>query len=408
MYAAPTEAENDLKTMIHLLNSNWHYDISSIAASDLNIKKWNKITIIPLASDLKILKEYLTRTSKISAEKLTTCKNNESTYKLLLETVFCRVILLNRRRPGELQRMLITTYLNSPNQKNYEEFRDAISPTERVLIKKFKRIVTRGKRGRGVPVLFGQDVQEHIEILLSAREDIFKNISNPYLFGWPGSSAPIVGYKVLEKHAKASGAKNPKAITATRLRKHLATITQIFNMNDTDVEQLANFMGHTEKVHRGEYRLPDDVYQTAKICKLLLAMESGSAGKFKGKSLDELEVDMDEDLLAPESSLCESGLMEQYDEHEEVYNDLIMSTEDKEEKQANKTIQSKQKRHLVPWTKEQKEILYKYFKNHIKTCTPPRKAECMNLIQQHSRTLQNKSWLKVKVFIQNAYTKKQN
>jgi hypothetical protein len=100
--------------------------------------------------------------------------------------------------------------------------------------------------------------------------------------------------------------------------------------------------------------------------------------------------------------------MEQYDEHEEVYNDLIMRTEDKEEKQANKTIQSKQKRHLVPWTKEQKEIVYKYFKNHIKTCTPPRKAECMNLIQQHSRTFQNKSWLKVKVFIQNAYTKKQN
>ena len=205
----------------------------------------------PTGKRLKNIKRILIKNIISAADTLSKNKNDETAYKRLLETGFCKVILLNRRRPGELQRLLKRTYLSSPKEKNYEEFRDSITATERVLIKKFKRIVIRGKRGRGVPVLFSQDVQEHIEILLSAGEQIFKNVSNPYLFGWPRSSSPLVGYKILEKHAIASGTKNLKAITATRLRKHLATITQIFNMTDNDVEQLANFMGHTDKVHRG-------------------------------------------------------------------------------------------------------------------------------------------------------------
>ena len=68
-------------------------------------------------------------------------------------------------------------------------------------------------------------------------------------------------------------------------------------------------------------------------------MESGSAGKFKGKSLDEIEVNMDEDLLDPENSLCESGLMEQYDEHEEeVFNEI---SDGKEEKRPISNLQKK-------------------------------------------------------------------
>ena len=168
--------------------------------------------------------------------------------------------------------MPINTYINAEKQQNYEEFSDAVSPAEKVLMKKFKRVVIRGKRGRGVPVLFSEDVQNHITLLLETRL-FFKNVRNPYLFGRPNCSMPITGYQVLDNYARMSGTRNPKALTATRLRKHLATITQIFNMSDCDIEQLATFMGHTDRVHRGEYRLPDDVFQTAKICKLLLMME---------------------------------------------------------------------------------------------------------------------------------------
>lgn len=52
------EAEANLKTMIHLIETNWSYEISTKAANDLKMNKWNKITLIPLASDLKMFKEH--------------------------------------------------------------------------------------------------------------------------------------------------------------------------------------------------------------------------------------------------------------------------------------------------------------------------------------------------------------
>jgi hypothetical protein len=54
-------------------------------------------------------------------------------------------------------------------------------------------------------------------------------------------------------------------------------------------------MGHTTNVRKNSYRLPDEIYQTTKISKLLLLMEKG--GTFKGKSLDEIDVILEENLL---------------------------------------------------------------------------------------------------------------
>lgn len=68
-------------------------------------------------------------------------------------------------------------------------------------------------------------------------------------------------------------------------------------MTENDLEQLSTFMGHTTDVHRKSYRLPNDVYQTAKISKLLMLTESGKGTQYKGKALNEIDVNMDENLL---------------------------------------------------------------------------------------------------------------
>lgn len=52
------EVKDNIKTMIELLRSNWKFELSTQAANDLTTKKWNKVTIIPLASDLKVMKDY--------------------------------------------------------------------------------------------------------------------------------------------------------------------------------------------------------------------------------------------------------------------------------------------------------------------------------------------------------------
>ncbi|CAG4975857.1 unnamed protein product [Parnassius apollo] len=121
--------EADLKTLIHLIKTNWKFDVSSQACNDLNLKKWNKITIVPLAKDLKLLKNYLCEKYKSAASKLIESEtSNIEAYNTLTETVYCRVLLLNRRRPGELQRLPLSIYQESSNDKSaYEEFDRAIS-----------------------------------------------------------------------------------------------------------------------------------------------------------------------------------------------------------------------------------------------------------------------------------------
>ncbi|XP_060525289.1 uncharacterized protein LOC132701425 [Cylas formicarius] len=280
--------ESRLKTMVNLLASNWRFDISSRAGNDLNISKFNKITIVPLASDLKLLKEYLMSTAKEAANLLSANAMNVNAFLILMETVYCRIILLNRRRPGELQRLLKDTYVASEKSSNsYEEFSEVMSKAEKNLLQHFKRIVIRGKRGRGVPVIFSHDVQVHIDQLLQARSN-FVNDNNRYLFANPNTNTPICGYKVVAKYAKGCGAKNLEAITCTRLRKHLATLTQLFNRTENEIEQLSNFMGHTSN--------------TAKISKLLLLMEKGEAGVHKGKRLAEITIDLVENLSNEKTS----------------------------------------------------------------------------------------------------------
>lgn len=224
------EAEANFKTFKQLLQDAWRFEISTTAASDLSTKKWNKITLLPLAKDIKVFRNYLL---KIAGNALQTLKCNSkdiNAYKLLMETIFCRLLLLNRKRVGELQRIPLHVYENASNYKSYEEFNDAITPTEKILLTKFKRIVTRGKRGRGVPVLFSTDLQEHVKVLIDLRCN-FIDPSNIYLFANTNSDNPITGYKIMSKHTKLANLTNPEALTSTRLRKHLATLTQIFNVS---------------------------------------------------------------------------------------------------------------------------------------------------------------------------------
>ncbi|CAH0560571.1 unnamed protein product [Brassicogethes aeneus] len=233
----------------------------------------NKITIVQLADDLKKLKQHLIERAKASIEILKIKPTNKEAFITLIETIYCRVILLNRKRPGKLQRISVHSYSSNRSEtlNAYEELDPIISPTEKILLQSFKRVVIKGKIGRGVAVLLSKDVQEHINIVLSLRQNLVDE-NNPYLFGKPDLLTPITGYKVLEKYATISGAKNPTSLTCTKLRKHLAILSQLFSLNETEVDQLATFMGWVG-VHKNSYRFLDDVHQTAKISKLLLLLE---------------------------------------------------------------------------------------------------------------------------------------
>ncbi|KAI4801795.1 hypothetical protein KUCAC02_019666, partial [Chaenocephalus aceratus] len=105
------------------------------------------------------------------------------------------------------------------------------------------------------------------------------------------------GQDCIRLFARQCGAKNPEYLRSTQLRKHVATLSQILNLKNNELDQLANFLGHDIRVHRDFYRLPEATIEIAKISKILLAMEKGSLAAYQGKSLDEIEIEDELDQI---------------------------------------------------------------------------------------------------------------
>ncbi|CAH1374502.1 unnamed protein product [Tenebrio molitor] len=100
---------------------------------------------------------------------------------------------------------------------------------------------------------------------------------------------------------------HPETISSNKLRKQIATVMQILNLTKDEAKQFANFMGHTEKTHN-EYtnqmnilRLPVDIYQTAKVSKILTLMEKGTLPvQYKGKALADINFDFNSEFAQEE------------------------------------------------------------------------------------------------------------
>ncbi len=65
-------------------------------------------------------------------------------------------------------------------------------------------------------------------------------------------------------------------------------------------------MGHDIRVHREYYRLTENTIQLAKMNKLLMAIECGTA-VYKGKSLDEIDLELEGEYLTLTHTLLRIG-----------------------------------------------------------------------------------------------------
>ncbi len=87
----------------------------------------------------------------------------------------------------------------------------------------------------------------------------------------------------------------PHLLRSTGLRKQIATVSQVLNLKNNELDLLAKFMGHDIRVHRQYYRLPEETLQAAKVAKMLLLMEKGE--NVIGKNLDDIDVTITEGEL---------------------------------------------------------------------------------------------------------------
>ena len=168
---------------------------------------------------------------------------------------------------------------------------------ERKLAEHFERVEIRGKRSRKVPVLLTPDMIAAMDLLMKSMKECQVHKENVYMFARPGVLSHYRGSDCLRKYAKQCGAKNPEALTSTRLRKQVATLSTLLNLKEKEMDQLATFLGHNIRVHREFYRLPESTLQLAKVSKLLISLEKGRLPYLQGKGLDDIEVNPEGNIL---------------------------------------------------------------------------------------------------------------
>nr|CAI5845355.1 unnamed protein product [Callosobruchus analis] len=222
---------------------------TSLALKDLNEKQWEKPKVFPLTKDLQQFQKFVMDEANKVTESIKPNERLDVNFRKLTECVMALTLLINRKRIGEVQYLKLKTYSNHEEINYAEEFLESLTENENMLAKHFKRVVTGGKGSKSVAILFPKRIQYFIDVLLTVRSRCVPT-SNEYLLANPKTmNRWISGYHTLKKLSSLSGVKNQSLFTSTRLKKQIATVLQVMNVNETEIEQFANFMGHTKKTH---------------------------------------------------------------------------------------------------------------------------------------------------------------
>ena len=85
----------------------------------------------------------------------------------------------------------------------------------------------KGVGGRRVPLVITPEVRRAMDALVQTRNRCGLPISNPYFFATPSSSGYLNGWQVMNNVAVNAGLDKPHLVQSTRMRKYMATVTQV-------------------------------------------------------------------------------------------------------------------------------------------------------------------------------------
>ena len=286
--------KNDDERLVHpagfleLYKLGWTKEIARRAHSTLSANRYNCPKLLPLVEDVAKLSKYIEGKLEMPG----------NSYRDYAQFCLAQIILFNRKRGGEAERMTVKQLKDAKKGGNVDPvILTTLTEFEKSLCKTHLRVEIVEKRERKVPVILTDKMKSNIEkpIELRANESIQNSDS---LFARPGSVRfPFRGVDALKNAVKEAGLSKPELITSTSLRKQLATMAQVLSLDESSKDLLATFQGHDIRVHRQFYRLPNETLQVAKITRLLHCLNNGTIGKYKGCDFDNIKFDLDGKLI---------------------------------------------------------------------------------------------------------------
>lgn len=314
--------------------------INKKALEDQVLQKRQKKCVLPSKQDIKLLFDYLKKEARI-AYNILEKKIDIAAWNLLSECTLILIQIFNRRRAGEIERLKLSDFQNKEalDENVNKDLFSNLSEDTIQYAKQYVRLTLRGKLSRTVPVLLSPFIVEYIEILIKYRKEVGIRSDNEYVFAVPSGNSLKKKYiracPLMRRFSNECGAVIPSALRGTTLRKHIATFTAMLDIEDTQVDRLANFMGHDKAIHKNIYRVPVPVAEMTDVSRLLVAAMGGDdEGDDDGaQSGDQNSDSSDDDVLDDSENIERNGFLDSYSQSN---NSSANSSDNKERKRSSK------------------------------------------------------------------------
>ena len=202
-----------------------------------------------------------------------------TTWKKLAQVTMSRLILFNKRRSGEVSCLLLKSYQDRPKWEEgvNKEILDSLQGLELTLIE------VPGKKNRKVPTLVTE----------KAGNGDSADIPNtkPFFFARKSSDGYLHSWQAMKAVVDDAAVNHQGNISSTGLRKYIATVCQVFDLKEEEMQWLANHMDHELHTHRDFYRPHEFTFEIDKVSCILMAVDFSEARKYKGKSLNEIALE---------------------------------------------------------------------------------------------------------------------
>lgn len=229
----------------------------------------------------------------------------------LAKATLVAIQVFNRRRAGETERISIEEFNSREainEETNYELFK-SLSTSNKKNCKKYVRFVIRGKKNRDVPILLDSDLTQCILLLIEHRRNAKIHRQNPYLFALPGKNVKRFKFlracHLLREFSSQCNAEMPISLRGTQLRKHIATKCILLNLQDDEVADLCNYMGHAENIHKEYYRQPIVSRDILRMSQLLEKAQEDINANGEESNSDNVEENESND---EEDTICDTKL----------------------------------------------------------------------------------------------------
>jgi len=143
-----------------------------------------KIEVAPSISNIKKLYNYVNN-KRHEACNILKEKFSYDVWLALGESTLISMQIYNRKRAGEMQRILLEDFYNyeTLNEKSDPDLFKSLSDSAKEIAHKYARFQIRGKLNRPVPVLLHSDLLDCIQLFIQCREQANVHPKNPYVFG---------------------------------------------------------------------------------------------------------------------------------------------------------------------------------------------------------------------------------